>query len=114
MLAFFERLLQPFPADEPTRPPATLVAFCRHYTRGATGLLLAVAALSAVVAVLEIALFSFLGVLVDWRSEERRVGKECRAGWGPEAIKSNVKRGGSNGGEETDGRHGATRSSRVH
>ena len=66
MLAFFERLLQPFPADEPTRPPATLVAFCRHYTRGATGLLLAVAALSAVVAVLEIALFSFLGVLVDW------------------------------------------------
>src|SRR5690625_5029762 len=66
MLAFFERLLQPFPADEPTRPPASLVAFCRHYTRGATGLLLAVAALSAVVAVLVIALFSFLGVLLDW------------------------------------------------
>src|SRR5690625_7402749 len=66
MLAFFERLLQPFPADEPTRPPASLVAFGRRYTRGATGLLLAVAALSAVVAVLEIALFSFLGVLVDW------------------------------------------------
>ncbi|MDQ2078359.1 ABC transporter ATP-binding protein [Marinimicrobium sp. ABcell2] len=68
MFAFFESLLKPFPPDEPERPPKTLVAFCRHYTRGASGLLIAMAMLAAVIAALEIALFSFLGVLVDWLS----------------------------------------------
>src|SRR5690348_18428475 len=27
------------------------------------------------------------GVPAVWRSEERRVGKECRSRWGPEAVK---------------------------
>jgi ATP-binding cassette, subfamily B, multidrug efflux pump len=66
MFAFFESLLRPFPPEEPERPPKSLVAFCRHYTRGASGLLIAVAVLAAIIAVLEIALFSFLGVVVDW------------------------------------------------
>ena len=35
MFAFFEKLLPPFPPEMPTRPPATLISFCRHYTRGA-------------------------------------------------------------------------------
>src|SRR3546814_8171678 len=35
MLRWFESRLDPFPPDPPAQPPASLYAFCRHYTRGA-------------------------------------------------------------------------------
>ncbi len=44
MLRWFERRLDPFPDAPPSQPPATLVAFCRHYTRGAERWLLLMAA----------------------------------------------------------------------
>ncbi len=68
MFAFFESLLKPFPVEEPRKPPGTLAAFCRHYTRGAVPLLLIMASLAAMIAVMEVALFQFLGLLVDWLS----------------------------------------------
>ena len=66
MFSFFERLIQPFPLEEPTRPPASLYAFCRHYTRGMELHLLLMSGITALIAVAEVSLFGFLGQLVDW------------------------------------------------
>jgi len=66
VFTFFEKLLEPFPAQIATRPPATLFAFCLHYTRGVWPWLFLMAFLVAVVSVLEVLLFGFLGNLVDW------------------------------------------------
>lgn len=66
MLKFFERLTNPFPPGEPTQPPAGLYAFCRHYSKGMELPLLIMAVLTATLAALEVALFGFMGQLVDW------------------------------------------------
>jgi len=66
MLGFFERLTRPFPEHEPTQPPTGLLAFCRHYTKGMEWPLLVMSISSAILAVLEVSLFSFMGQLVDW------------------------------------------------
>lgn len=68
MFRFFEGLIEPFPTPDPTRPPKGLLAFCRHYTRGAEKHLLLMAMLTGLLAVLEVTLFDFLGQLVDWLS----------------------------------------------
>jgi len=65
MYQFFERLIQPFPASEPTQPPATLFSFCRHFARGSEPYIIAMAVLTGLIAVLEVSLFGFLGQLVD-------------------------------------------------
>jgi ATP-binding cassette subfamily B multidrug efflux pump len=65
MFRWFENRLDPFPADAPTQPPRTLVAFCRHYTRGAEGWLLLMAVLSTAIALSEVALYAYVGRLVD-------------------------------------------------
>jgi len=72
MLAFFERLIRPFPPEEPVQPPATLMAFLRHYTRGMGAPLLLMSALTATLAILEVMLFGFLGQLVDWLADQDR------------------------------------------
>lgn len=72
MLAFFERLIRPFPPEEPVQPPATLLAFLRHYTRGMGAPLLLMSALTATLAILEVMLFGFLGQLVDWLADQDR------------------------------------------
>ena len=66
MLRFFERLTKPFPAAEPGQPPRGLLAFCRHYTKGMERSLVFMSLSSAILAVLEVSLFSFMGQLVDW------------------------------------------------
>ena len=66
MFAFFERLISPFPDEPAGPPPARLLAFAWHYARHFRGLLIATATLSAVIAVVEVAMFAFLGNLVDW------------------------------------------------
>ncbi len=65
MFRFFESLIKPFPPQEPTTPPKTLYAFCRHYSRGAEFYLLGMALFTGLIAVLEVSLFGFLGELVD-------------------------------------------------
>ena len=72
MFSFFERLTNPFPAEPPTQPPTTMVAFCKHYTKGMWAVLLTVSLLSAIVAILEVTLFGFMGKLVDWFAERDR------------------------------------------
>ncbi len=66
MLGFFERLTRPFPEQQPSQPPKGLLAFCRHYTKGMELPLLVMSISSALLAILEVSLFSFMGQLVDW------------------------------------------------
>ena len=66
MLQFFEKLTNPFPPQEPTQPPKGLYAFCRHYSKGMEIPLAVMAILTALLAMLEVSLFGFMGQLVDW------------------------------------------------
>lgn len=65
MFGFFERLVNPFPEQQPVQPPKTLYAFCRHYTKGIEKHLFIMAFLTACLAVIEASLMGFLGQLVD-------------------------------------------------
>jgi ATP-binding cassette subfamily B multidrug efflux pump len=65
MLRWFESRLEPFPDSPPAQPPGTLYAFCRHFTRGAEKWLLLMAASSAAFALGEVALYAYVGKLVD-------------------------------------------------
>src|SRR5690606_35527959 len=55
----------PFPSDPPAQPPGSLYAFCRHYTRGTEKWLLLMALTTAGIAVAELALYAYVGSLVD-------------------------------------------------
>ena len=66
MFGFFERLVDPFPAQKPQRPPKGLYEFCRYYTRGMEPWLLVMAGLTVVTAVSEAMLYAILGQIVDW------------------------------------------------
>ncbi|MEM7256839.1 MAG: ABC transporter ATP-binding protein, partial [Pseudomonadota bacterium] len=68
MLRYFEKITEPFPNQQPSTPPGNLLAFVIHYSAGMRGPLIALATLTATMAVLEVMLFGFLGQLVDWLS----------------------------------------------
>lgn len=72
MFNFFERLTTAFPKQEPEQPPKGIYAFCRHYTKGFETPLISMSLLSAVIAVIEVSLFGFMGQLVDWLSTHDR------------------------------------------
>ena len=81
MFARFEKLLNPFPAEEPKEPPKTLVAFCLYYTRGAWPAIAAMAVLTSIIAIIEVTLFGFLGNVVDWLSSQSRETFLANEGW---------------------------------
>lgn len=68
MLRFFERWVAPFPEQPPRQPPSSLLAFCLYYSDGVKRSLLAMSLLTALLAIMEVSLFKFLGELVDWLS----------------------------------------------
>lgn len=68
MFAFFQRLVAPFPPEHPSQPPKGLFAFCYHYTKDIKAYLFLMSALTALIAIIEVSLFGFLGQLVDWLS----------------------------------------------
>lgn len=72
MLAFFEKLVDPFPAAVPDKPPRSLFAFLWHYSKPIAPHLLFVSLTSAAFAVLEVALFGFLGNLIDFFAAANR------------------------------------------
>ncbi len=74
MFRFFESRVEPYPQEEPVTPPATLVAFCLHYSRPVLGWIIAMSVLTALMAAGEVLLFGFLGSIVDWLSNAERVG----------------------------------------
>jgi len=65
MYRWFESRIDPFPQDPPTQPPRSLYAFCRHYTRGTEKWLLLMALTTAGIAIAELALYAYVGSLVD-------------------------------------------------
>ncbi|CAM3302451.1 ATP-binding cassette, subfamily B, multidrug efflux pump [Paracoccus aminovorans] len=65
MFSWFERRLDPYPADPPRMPPQGLWRFMLHFARGAEGYMLSMAACSAMIAVGEVVLFGYLGELVN-------------------------------------------------
>ncbi len=81
MFKWFESLLDPFPVEEPTEPPKTLVAFCLYYTRGAWPSIIAMALLTSLIAIIEVMLFGFLGNVVDWLSAQSRETFLANEGW---------------------------------
>ena len=68
MYRLFERMTNAFPEEKPTQPPSTLFAFCRHYTKGIELSLVLMSISAALLAILEVSLFSYMGQLVDWLS----------------------------------------------
>ncbi|WP_105189764.1 ABC transporter ATP-binding protein [Pseudoalteromonas sp. T1lg48] len=69
MFAFFEKLTRPFPERATQAPPKGLLAFCRYYTRGMEWPLAVMSISAALLAVIEVSLFSFMGQLVDWLNQ---------------------------------------------
>ena len=74
MLRFFERRIDPFPETRPGVPPKGLRAFVWHYIQDAAPWLIAMSFFTALIAVGEVALFGFLGGIVDWLSTAEREG----------------------------------------
>ncbi len=72
MYGFFERLFDPLAPAEIVRPPDNARGFFRHFLWPIKGLLLVILAISGLAALSELALYAFLGVLVDWMTETGR------------------------------------------
>jgi len=66
LFRFFERLVHPFPAAEPTQPPKSFLAFLWAGTQGLRIYLLGMTLLSAGIGAFEAWLFSMMGRIVDW------------------------------------------------
>ncbi|MBP0048757.1 ABC transporter ATP-binding protein [Marinobacterium sp. AK62] len=66
MFSLFERLTHAFPDYPAEQPPAGTLAFFRFYCRGYEKTLLLLGVMTLVVASIEVAMFGFLGNLVDW------------------------------------------------
>ncbi|WP_309083251.1 ABC transporter ATP-binding protein [Chelativorans sp.] len=81
MFNWFERRLEPFPAEEPQEPPRTLIAFCLHYSKAARPHLIANAVLAAMIAIGEVSMFSFVGNIVDWLADQDRATFLETEGW---------------------------------
>ncbi|KGJ89452.1 ABC transporter ATP-binding protein [Thalassotalea sp. ND16A] len=65
MFKRFESWVSALPPEDPLQPPKGVYAFCRHYTRGFELPLILMSILTAMLAVLEVSLFGFMGELVD-------------------------------------------------
>jgi len=74
MFRLFEKLVDPFPAAPPERPPEGLLAFTWHYSRPVAPWILIMAVLTACVSIMEVVFLSFLGSLVDLLASAEREG----------------------------------------
>jgi len=66
LFSFFEHLTDPFPHRDDAIPPKKLIPFILFYTAGFKKFIIGLSLLDAVIAILEVLLFSFMGRLVDW------------------------------------------------
>ena len=74
MFRFFERRIDPFPENPQGVPPSGLLPFLWFYIRPAAPWLAAMACFTALIAAGEVALFGFLGGIVDWLATADREG----------------------------------------
>ena len=63
---WLETRIEPFPPEPAARPPGDFQGFVLHYTWPMRWLILGTSVLAAMVALIEVSLFAFLGRLVDW------------------------------------------------
>jgi len=68
LLGYFEKLLYPFPATEPSQPPREFLAFLWACTQGVRGKIAAMAVLTMIMSALDALLIAMLGHIVDWLS----------------------------------------------
>ena len=80
MFRFFENRIAAFPETRPEVPPEGFRAFVWHYVRDAAPWLALMAVFTAIIAVGEVALFGFLGGIVDWLAAADRDGFLQREG----------------------------------
>ncbi|PKP80296.1 MAG: multidrug ABC transporter ATP-binding protein [Alphaproteobacteria bacterium HGW-Alphaproteobacteria-18] len=80
MFRFFERRIDPFPETLQGAPPKGLWPFLWHYIRPAAPWLILMSLFTALIAVGEVALFGFLGGIVDWLASADREGFLQREG----------------------------------
>ena len=66
LFLWLENLSDPFPVEQPDKPPTTLLGFVVHYAEPFWPLLLASSLFATAVALIEVSLFAFVGSLVDW------------------------------------------------
>ncbi|MBO0343864.1 ABC transporter ATP-binding protein [Roseibium limicola] len=66
MFERFEKLMDPFEETPLEVPPSGFAAFCWYYTKPVWPILAGVACLGAIIAVLEVYIFTFIGDLVTW------------------------------------------------
>ncbi|WP_375449516.1 ABC transporter ATP-binding protein [uncultured Devosia sp.] len=81
MLRWFERRLDPYPADEPSEPPKGLLAFCLYYSHGAKKWLALMAVTAGLIAAGEITLFGFIGDVVNWLAAADKSTFLATDGW---------------------------------
>ncbi|CDN54870.1 ATP-binding protein A [Neorhizobium galegae bv. officinalis bv. officinalis str. HAMBI 1141] len=72
MFSWFERRVDPYPDEAPSLPPAGLAAFLWHYTKPVWPWVVIMSTCTMLIAVGEVALFQFLGDIVDWLSNADR------------------------------------------
>jgi ATP-binding cassette subfamily B multidrug efflux pump len=81
MFSYFERLVDPFPRERLGSPPPTLWRFIWFFARPVWPLLAVMAVLNALVSLVEVSLFGFLGQIVDWLSASSRETFLADQGW---------------------------------
>ena len=81
MFKYFESRLPPYPPAEPHLPPKDFMAFVWDGTRGLRGYVVAMAALSAAIAVFEALLFAVLGLATAWSPLEAKAALREWIGW---------------------------------
>ena len=65
MFRFFETSIDPFRGHDPNMPPASLVGYYRRYCRQVWPFLVAMMAISLIVALIEVTIMRFVGAIVD-------------------------------------------------
>lgn len=68
MFVFFERLIYPYPENQPVAPPNGFVHFMWQCTKGTHRYILLMAILTAIIGAFEAILFAMLGHIIDWMS----------------------------------------------
>ena len=79
--SWFETLFDPFPLSPVERPPDRLLAFYRYFIHPVRWLVLVVLLVSLASTVVEMALYVFLGKIVDWANATPRTEFFATHGW---------------------------------
>ncbi|WP_319568068.1 ABC transporter ATP-binding protein [Cohaesibacter marisflavi] len=72
MFSFFEKLVDPFADYSLEQPPQGFWAFMWYYTRPVAPYMVVVSVITALIAIIEVSLFGFVGDLVNWFADSDR------------------------------------------